>query len=114
MSLFALNRKWLAAGLGHFAVFEASSALPSRRVASAIERLGLPEAVATYFHEHVEADAVHEQIAAREVCGAYVADHADQREVVLFGATCALHLDALSGAELLSRWATDEETEVAS
>jgi hypothetical protein len=114
MSLFALNRRWLAAGLGHFAVFEASSALPSRRVASGIERLGLPEAVATYFHEHVEADAVHEQIAARDVCGAHVAAHPDQREDLLFGATCALHLDALSGAELLSRWAPEEHAEVAS
>ena len=113
MSLFALNRRWLAAGLGHFAAFEASSSLPSRRVASGIERLGLPESVAAYFHEHVEADAVHEQVAARDVCGAYVAAHPDQRETVLFGAACALHLDALSGAELLARWA-DERAEVAS
>jgi hypothetical protein len=114
MSLFALNRRLLAAGLGHFAAFEASSALPSRRVASGIERLGLPAAVATYFHEHVEADAVHEQVAARDVCGAYVAAHPDQRETVLFGATCHLHLEALSGAELLARWARDERAEVAS
>jgi hypothetical protein len=114
MSLFALNRRWLAAGLGHFAAFEASSAVPSRRVASGIERLGLPVAVAAYFHEHVEADAVHEQVAARDVCGAYVAAHPDQRETVLFGAACHLHLEALSGAELLARWAPDQRAEVAS
>ncbi|HEY3527562.1 MAG TPA: iron-containing redox enzyme family protein [Nocardioides sp.] len=109
MSLFALNRRGLAAGLGHFAVFEASSVVPSRRIASGIERLELPAAVATYFLEHVEADAVHEQVAARDVCGPYVADHPDQREAVLFGAACALHLDELSGRELLARWAAAAE-----
>jgi hypothetical protein len=114
MSLFALNRRLLPAGLGHFAAFEASSALPSRMVASGIERLGLPVAVAAYFHEHVEADAVHEQIAARDVCAPYVAAHPEQREAVLFGAACALHLDALSGADLLGRWTLDAESKAAS
>jgi hypothetical protein len=115
MSMFALNRRLLAAGLGHFAAFEASSALPSRRVASGMERLGLPPEAAEYFDEHVEADAVHEQIAARDVCGAYVATHRDEREDVLFGALSALHLDALSSAELLSRWTTPRmDSEVAS
>jgi len=114
MSLFALNRRLLPAGLGHFAVLEASSSLPSRRIASGIERLGLPADVATYFHEHVEADAVHEQVAAREVCGAYVAAHPEARRAVLFGAVCALHLEALSGTQLLDRWQHRATAEVAS
>jgi Iron-containing redox enzyme len=104
MSLFALNRRLLGAGLGHFAAFEASSSLPSRRIASGIERLGLPATVAAYFLEHVEADAVHEQVAAREVCGAFLEHHPSRRQDVLFGAACALHLDALSAGELLRRW----------
>jgi Iron-containing redox enzyme len=104
MSLFALNRRLLPAGLGHFAALEASSSLPSRRIASGIERLGLPVEAARYFHEHVEADAVHEQVAARDVCGAYLAAHPEHRPALLFGAVCALHLEALAGAELLDRW----------
>ena len=104
MSLFCLNRRLLPAGLGHFAAFEASSSTPSRRVAAGIERLGLPAEVAAYFHEHVEADAVHEQVAARDICGSYVAAHPEQRREVLFGAACVLYLDALSGSELLARW----------
>ena len=112
MSLFALNRRHLAAGLGHFAAFEGSSVVPSRRIASGIERLGLPDDVAAYFLEHVEADAVHEQVAARDICGPYVAAHPDQRESVLFGAVCALHLDDLSGRELLARWRLDTDAEV--
>lgn len=104
MSLFALNRRLLGAGVGHFAAFEAASPLPSRRIAAGLERLGTPPAAAAYFLEHVEADSVHEQVAARDLCGAFVARHPSLREDVVFGAACALHLDALSGTELLTRW----------
>lgn len=104
MSLLCLNRRLRGAAAGHFAAFEASSSVPSRRVASAIERVGLGPTVAAYFHEHVEADAVHEQIAARDLCGALVAEQPDLRQDVLFGAATALHLDALSAEDLMSRW----------
>jgi hypothetical protein len=114
MSLFCLNRRLVPAGLGHFAAFEASSALPSRRVAQGAERLGLPTEVAAYFHEHVEADAVHEQLAAREIVGSHLASHPGDRGAVLFGAACMLHLDALSGSELLCRWESRSAAEAAS
>src|SRR4051812_16322893 len=103
MSLFELNRRLLAAGVGHFAAFEASSSVPSRRVASGLERLGLGEA-ADYFDEHVEADAVHEQIATRDICGSLVREDPSLVGEIVFGVASALHLDALSGEELLKRW----------
>jgi hypothetical protein len=71
----------------------------------------MPPAAARYFLEHVEADSVHEQVAARDLCGAFVADHPDLAADVMFGAACALHLDALSGAELLARWSAQDATE---
>jgi hypothetical protein len=116
MSLFALNGRLVGAALGHLAAFEATSALPSRMVASGIERLGLDDEVASYFQEHVEADAVHEQVAAREICGAYVSEDPTRRRDVLFGAACLLYLDGLFGADLLARWesAGDSTTGVAS
>jgi pyrroloquinoline quinone (PQQ) biosynthesis protein C len=107
MSLFGLNRRLRGAAIGHFAAFEASSAVPSRRIAAGLERLGMPPAAAAYFLEHVEADSVHEQIAARELCGSFVSDHPSLRADVMFGAACALYLDALSGTELLNRWTPD-------
>ena len=107
MSLFGLNRRLRGAALGHFAAFEASSAVPSRRIAAGLERLGMPPAVAAYFLEHVEADSVHEQIAARDLCGSFVSEHPAFRHDVMYGAACALHLDALSGTELLDRWTSD-------
>jgi hypothetical protein len=107
MSLLCLNRRLRGAALGHFAVLEATSSVPSRRVAAAIERVGLGPIVAAYFDEHVEADAVHEQVAARDMCGAWVAEHPDRRGDVLFGAAAALHLDALSAQDLMGRWTRD-------
>ncbi len=103
-SLLCLNRRLVGAALGHFAAFEASSSVPSRRVAAAIQRVGLGPEVSAYFDEHVEADAVHEQVAARDMCGAWVAEHPDRRDDVLFGAAAALHLEALSAQDLTSRW----------
>ena len=109
MSLFGLNRRLRGAALGHLAAFEASSSVPSRKVARGIERVGLPELVTAYFDEHVEADAVHEQVAARDICGALVAAEPSLREDVFFGVAACLHLEALSGAELLARWAVPLE-----
>jgi hypothetical protein len=103
MSLFCLNRRLLAAGVGHFAAFEASSSVPSRRIAAGLERLHLGEAAA-YFDEHVEADAVHEQVAARDICGSLVREDPGLAGEIVFGVACALHLDALSSTELLTRW----------
>jgi hypothetical protein len=115
MSMFALNRRLVAAGAGHFAAFEASSSVPSRRIAAGLERLGLPRA-ADYFDEHVEADAVHEQVAARDLCGSLVASRPARAAEVMFGAACALQLEGMSGREMLARWGvgSDSDMEVAS
>jgi len=111
MSMLALHRRLVFAGAGHFAAFEASSSVPSRRIAAGLERVGLAEA-ADYFHEHVEADAVHEQVAARDLCGPLVQEHPSAFGEIVFGVACALHLDALSSAELLARWGVLPETGV--
>jgi len=60
--------------------------------------------VADYFHEHVEADAAHEQIAVRNICGALVAAEPALREDVLFGAAACLYLDAVAASHLLEGW----------
>ncbi|HEY9564073.1 MAG TPA: iron-containing redox enzyme family protein, partial [Nocardioides sp.] len=57
MSMFALRRRLRGASLGHLAAFEATSSAPCRRIVGGVERLGLPQATAHYFDEHVEADA---------------------------------------------------------
>lgn len=104
MSLFALNRRLRGAALGHLAAFEATSSLPCDRIAKGARRLGLPEEVADYYEEHVLADAVHEQLAIRTICGALVADEPELLDDVLFGAAACLTLDGLAGQVLLERW----------
>ena len=41
-------------------------------------RLGLDGAMVAYYDEHVEADAVHEQLAAHDICGTLAEDEPDQ------------------------------------
>jgi len=104
MSLFALNRRLRGAAMGHLAFFEASSPVGSRKIAAGIERLELPAAVSAYFHEHVEADSVHEQVAAHDICGVMVEAEPELRDDVLLGAAACIHLDELSAVELMDRW----------
>ena len=64
MTLFGLHRRLRGAIAGHLAAFEMTSSLPNRTYGDGFRRLGFGGDVTGYFDEHVEADAVHEQIAA--------------------------------------------------
>ena len=104
MSLLGLHRRLRVAAMGNFGAFEASSSLPCRKYAGGIRRLNLPDRVAAYFDEHVEADAVHEQLALRNICAGLVAQDPDCEREVFFGAATALHVDAVAGERMLSAW----------
>jgi hypothetical protein len=104
MSLFAVHRRWTAALIGHLAALEMTSTLPNRQYAAGAARLGASKAESRYFTEHVEADAVHEQIAAHDLCGSYVQQHPDAISDVLFGARCSLVIDNIFAEHLLTRW----------
>ena len=104
MSLFGLNRRLRGASLGHLATFEATSTMPCRRIAAGVRRLGLDDRVWDYFDEHVEADAVHEEVALRSICGRLVEEEPDLRDDVLFGAATCLAVDGEAAAGLLRRW----------
>ncbi len=113
MSLFALHSRWTGALIGHLAALEMTSTLPNRRYAAGATRLGATAEQAAYFTEHIEADAVHEQIAAHDLCDTYAGDHPEARGDILFGASCSLTLDNLFAQQLLSSWQALER-EVAS
>jgi pyrroloquinoline quinone (PQQ) biosynthesis protein C len=104
MSLLCLHQRHRGAAMGHLAAFESTSSIPCRKIAAGIERLGFPPAVAAYFLEHVEADAVHEQVAVRDLCGRLVAQEPRLHTEVLFGVACCLYLDALANTHLLDSW----------
>jgi heme oxygenase-like protein len=107
MSLFGLHRRWRGAALGHLACVEMTSSEPSRRYAAGLRRLGFDGATTVFYDEHVEADAVHEQIASVDMCGSLVADEPVLTADVLFGAACSLAMDGLAARHLLGAWEAD-------
>ena len=104
MALFGLHRRLRGAAMGHLAAFEATSSMPSRRMAAGLERLGLDTAMIGYYTEHVTADAAHEQVAVRAICGALLDCEPALWDDVFFGAfTCMDQEDRVAG-HLLGRW----------
>jgi hypothetical protein len=108
MSLFGLHRRLRGAALGHLACFEATSSLPSRRLAVGLERLGMPPEITDYYTEHVEADAVHDQLAVRGICGSLVEAEPDLLHDVYFGAFTCLDLESRYAAHLFDHWDVPE------
>jgi hypothetical protein len=104
MTMFGTQRRLRGAIAGHLAAFEITSSAPNRFYGNGFRRLGYDADVTHYFDEHVEADAVHEQIAARDLAGALTADEPDLLEDVLFGASACLYVDGLAGTQLLDAW----------
>ena len=104
MSLFGLHRRWRGAALGHLTAVEMTSSEPSRRYSAGLRRLGFDERVTVFYDEHVEADAVHEQIASVDMCGSLVAEEPDLLPDVLFGAACSLAMDGVAARHLLGAW----------
>ncbi len=104
MSLFGLHRRLRGAAMGHLAAFEASSSVPSRKMAQGLDRLGFAEELVGYYTEHVEADAMHEQLAARAICGTLAEDEPGQVDGIWFGAFTCLDLEARFARSMLERW----------
>ena len=113
MTLFGLHRRHRGAALGHLAALEMTSTLPNRRYGNGLRRLGFGDTATAYFDEHVEADAVHEQIAAVDMCGSFAEAEPDLAPDVIWGAACCLALDAAAGAALLRRWGVQHGADAA-
>lgn len=104
LSLFGFHRRLRGAAMGHLAAFEVTSSVPSRRMAQGLDRLGLSEEMTAYYTEHVTADAVHDQVAVRSICGALVEVEPEQAGEIFFGAFTCLDLEARMATMLLERW----------
>jgi hypothetical protein len=104
VSLFGLHRRLRGAAMGHLAAFEMTSSLPSRKMVQGLDRLGLAGPMSAYYDEHVEADAIHEHLAAQDICGTLAEDEPDQAADILFGAWTCLDLEARFATALLEQW----------
>ncbi|MFI0238643.1 iron-containing redox enzyme family protein [Streptomyces sp. NPDC016845] len=108
MSLLGLHRGLRGALVGHFATVEITSSPGSRRLAEALRRMGAGPAAQRFYDEHVEADAVHEQIVRREVVGGLLSAEPGLDADVAFGVTATGFLEDRLGARLLAQWRQEE------
>jgi hypothetical protein len=104
MSLFGLHRRWRGALAGHLALFEMMSSIPNGRYAAGLRRLGFRPPTTTFFDEHVEADAVHEQVAAHALAGGLARGEPALADSIVFGARALAVTDAQWAAYVLGAW----------
>ncbi|MEV6757037.1 iron-containing redox enzyme family protein [Streptomyces sp. NPDC051214] len=104
MSLFGLHRRLRGALVGHFAAVEITSPPGSRRLAQALRKAGAGPAAQLFYDEHVEADAVHEQIVRREVIGGLLEDEPALASDIAFGIRSTGFLEGQLSEHLLASW----------
>lgn len=104
MSMFGLHRRLRGAAVGHFAATEVTSPPGSKRMVQALERLGAPDECAAFYREHVEADAVHEQVVRTDVVGDLVAREPDLDVDVVFGIRAFDVVEERLADHLMTSW----------
>jgi len=110
MSGFGLHRRRRGAIVGHLAAFEMTSSIPNRRYGNALRRLGCDRRATHFYDEHVEADAVHENIAAWDLAGGLAAEEPEVAADILFGARALLQVEARWGNHLMDAWERGERS----
>ncbi|MFF0476400.1 iron-containing redox enzyme family protein [Streptomyces sp. NPDC004284] len=108
MSLFGLHRRLRGALVGHFAVLETTSPPAASRIAAAMRRTGAGPAAERYFDEHVEADAVHEQLVRREVVNGLLDDEPDLAPDVSFGIAATCLVEDRFSTHTVNAWSRGE------
>jgi hypothetical protein len=104
MTLLGLHRRLLGAVIGHLAAVEMTSSQPMKRYGNGLRRLGFDEATTRFYDEHVEADSVHEQIAAHDLAGQLALARPELVQDILLGALVGLAMDGALARHLLEAW----------
>jgi len=110
MTLCGLHRELRGASVGQFAMVELTSSPGSERLVRGMRRMGLGEAAVRFYDEHVEADAVHEQVVRRGVLAPLLAAEPELAADVVFGIRASLHLGERLGEHLLGSWERGESS----
>ncbi|MEV5612500.1 iron-containing redox enzyme family protein [Streptomyces sp. NPDC052225] len=110
MSLFGLHRSLRGALVGHFAAVEITSSPGSRRLAQALRRVGAGERAVFFYDEHVEADAVHEQVVRHEVVDGLLDQEPALDGDVAFGADATGWLEDRFAERLRAAWDAGESS----
>jgi hypothetical protein len=104
MSYFGLHRRLRGALVGHLAAFEMTSSIPNRRYGNGLRRLGHGPRATDFYDEHVEADAVHESIAAWDLAHGLARVEPALAPDILMGARTLLALESRWAQHLMDAW----------
>jgi hypothetical protein len=104
MSMFGLHRELRGAAIGDFASTEITSSPGSRRLVEALQRMGAPEPCIRFYAEHIEADAVHEQVVRTDVVADMVATEPHLNHDVIFGIRAKDVVEERLAAHLMDCW----------
>ncbi|MFC5948574.1 iron-containing redox enzyme family protein [Pseudonocardia lutea] len=110
MSLCGLHRSLRGASVGQFAMVELTSSPGSERLVRGMRRLGCGPASIRFYDEHVEADAVHEQVVRRGVLAPLLEAEPELAADVVFGIRASLYLGERMGDRLLGCWDRGESS----
>jgi hypothetical protein len=104
MSMFGLHRRLRGALVGHFTAAEITTSPSAQRITQALERLGAGPTCTLFFTEHIEADAVHEQVLRRDVIGSLLDREPEVAGDVVFGIAATELLETRLADHLLKAW----------
>jgi hypothetical protein len=107
MSLCGLHRRLRGALIGQFAMVELTSSPGADRLVRAMRRLGCGPDAIRFYDEHVEADAVHEQMIRHGVLAPVLAAQPQLATDVVFGIRASVLLGDRLSDRLLGSWHND-------
>jgi hypothetical protein len=108
MSLFGLHRALRGAAVGHFTATEITSSPGSRRMVHALQRMDAPAACVAFYREHVEADAVHEQVVRLDVVADLVAREPKLDHDIVFGMRAFAAVEDRLADKIMACWKQDQ------
>jgi hypothetical protein len=82
----------------------------SRRLVDALQRMGAPERCVHFYAEHIEADAVHEQVVRVDVVGELVAAEPHLDRDVVFGIRARDLVEDRLAAHMMDCWAEERSS----
>ncbi|WP_424186944.1 iron-containing redox enzyme family protein [Actinokineospora sp. G85] len=104
MSLFGLHRRWRGALVGHLTAAEITTGPSAARMVDALTRLEAAPPCALFYSEHIEADAVHEQVMRHDVVGGLLEAEPELAADVAFGVQATNFLEQRLSNHLLDAW----------
>ncbi|MFN8073920.1 MAG: iron-containing redox enzyme family protein [Kineosporiaceae bacterium] len=104
ISLFGMHARHRGALLGNLAITEIGSHHVNRNLKLGLDRLGGSDLAQVFFQEHVVADAVHEQLAAHDMCGRFAQAHPEETASVVLGALASAAVGTAANEALLQAW----------